>query len=328
MYGANGPYLPKGSLQFNQSFRGFTSKRHFSGTKEQTVREDYGNNVINEQRIADFGFTYGVTESTAVTLSIPYLLYGSWAAPLPIGPPFQPTETKGPYYKQSSEGLGDISLTARHWMLDTVEHTDQNFSLGLGVKAPTGESNYMQDYPNLLGEDIKQRSVDQSIQPGDGGWGAIFDFNGFKDTKYCTLYVSGTYLFNPQNTNDTLSVVSNLLGESVVQPELRYNSIPDQYLFVAGAAFPITPVPGLATSLAWRIEGVPPEDLIGEDEGWRRPGYATFIEPGVSYAYKASVFSVSVPVRLIANRQDNFLDQPGDATFADWMLLIGFQFNF
>lgn len=328
MFGVEGPYLQKGGFLFTQSFRYQNASRHFSGTKEQTIRRDYANQVHNEQRLADFGFTYGMTESSSLALSIPYLLYGSWSVHLPIGPPFQPTTPKGPRYKQSSEGLGDISLLSRTWLFEPEANPDQNVALGFGVKAPTGESNYKQDFPDLMGKHMRERSVDSSIQPGDGGWGAILDIQSFKRLDWCTLFLSGTYLLNPRNTNTTDSIVSNLLGAANTLPELRYNSVPDQYQFVAGAAAPITPVPGLAASLAWRLEGVPAEDLIGDSEGWRRPGYATFIEPGLSYTHGAATFSVSMPVTLVANRVNNYLDQPGDATFADWVLLIGFQFAF
>jgi len=325
--GANGPYLEKGGFQFAQSFRYLNASRHFSGTKEQTIRRDFANQVHNEQRIVDFGFSYGLTERTALTLSIPYLLYGSWSVHLPIGPPFQATE-KGPRYKQSSEGLGDVSLLARRWMFEPATHADQNVALGLGVKAPTGDHDYRMDFPDLMGKHMHERSVDQSIQPGDGGWGAILDLQGFKRLDWATLFVFGTYLLNPRNTNGTDSVVYNLIGPAGTLPELRYNSVPDQYLFVTGFAVPIPAVEGLSGSLAWRIEGVPAEDLIGDSEGWRRPGYATFIEPGLVWSIGAATWSVSLPYTLQQNRVNNFLDQPGDATFADWMLLIGFQFDF
>jgi len=327
VFGVEGPYLPAGSLQFNEGFRALNASRHFSGTKEQTVRRDFANQVQNEQRIMDAGFTYGLTDSTSIALNVPYLLYGSWSVHLPIGPPFQPTLTKGPRYKQTAEGLGDLRLVARRWLFEPASNPDANVQLGVGIKAPTGDSNYTQDFPDLFGKHIHERSVDSSIQPGDGGWGLVVDMQSFKQTEWCTFYAAGTYLFNPQNTNNTHSIVYNLIGPTATVPELAFNSISDQYLFVIGAAKSLGFLPGVATSLAWRIEGIPPEDLIGKSEGWRRPGYATFVEPGISYTTGSTTWSFSVPFTLIANRQNNFLDQPGDATFADWMIIVGFQIN-
>jgi hypothetical protein len=325
--GANGPYLPEGKLMFSQSFRYLNSEDHFNGNKEQHVRHEFGNYVINEQRITDFGFSYGLTDRTSISLSIPYMLYGSWSIPLPIGPPFQPT-AKGPRYKQTSEGLGDIILSTRRWMLDPSEDADGNFALGFGVKAPSGDSKYTQSFPDINGTNVQVRPVDISIQPGDGGWGGLFDFQGFYTTRWCTLFVNGSYLSNPRNTNSTFSIASNLRGVGNVDDHLRFNTVADQYLFRIGASRAIDPVPGLLGHLAWRIEGVPVRDLIGDEEGFRRPGYATFLEPGLTWISGQSSWSLSVPFTLLRNREANFLNEPGDATFADWMVLFGWTYTF
>ena len=109
---------------------------------------------------------------------------------------------------------------------------------------------------------------------------------------------------------------------------LQFNTVADQYLFRVGAARAIDPVPGLQGSLAWRIEGVPVRDLIGDEEGFRRPGYATFLEPGLTWISGQSSWSLSVPITLLRNREANFLDEPGDATFADWLVLFGWTYTF
>ena len=328
MIGANGPYLHQGTFLFHTSIRYLDSSRHFSGTKEQTVRRDFANQVHNEQRILDLGFTYALTDRTSMSLSVPWLMYGSWSIPLPIGPPFQPTETKGPRFKQTAEGLGDVVLSARRWMLDPAAHEHANVQFGFGVKAPTGESNYKQAFPDFGGEKILERSVDQSIQPGDGGWGAVADFQTFYDAEWCTLFANGTYLANPRNVNSTLSIGSNLRGAANVDQDVVFNSVPDQYLFRAGLAREVDPVPGLVGYLAWRVEGVPARDLIGDENGFRRPGYATFLEPGVSYTHENSTWSLSFPWTLQQNRVNNHRDVPGDATFADWILILGWTVAF
>ena len=76
-----------------------------------------------------------------------------------------------------------------------------------------------------------------------------------------------------------------------------------------------------------RIEGVPPEDLIGDTEGRRRPGYAVSIEPGVTWTYKKTSVNVTAPVAL-HRRRENYLGRPGDAAFADFVILSSLTYRF
>ena len=46
----------------------------------------------------------------------------------------------------------------------------------------------------------------------------------------------------------------------------------DSYLFRMGAAYEFLPKQGLSFSLGLRLEGSPPTDLFGSDDGRRRPG--------------------------------------------------------
>jgi hypothetical protein len=102
------------------------------------------------------------------------------------------------------------------------------------------------------------------------------------------------------------------------------NSVPDQYLYRAGAGFRIAQ--GIGASLAARAEGTPSNDLIGRSNGFRRPGYSVSVEPGLSYSRGDTTWALSVPVRLLANRRPTHADggrQIGDATFPDYMVLLG-----
>ena len=71
-----------------------------------------------------------------------------------------------------------------------------------------------------------------------------------------------------------------------------------------------------------RLEGSPPSDAIGSDEGRRRPGYAVSIEPGILYLKNEWFASFSAPVAVYRNRQPNFEGQSGDAAFADFITLF------
>ena len=85
----------------------------------------------------------------------------------------------------------------------------------------------------------------------------------------------------------------------------------------------------MALSLGFRIEGLPRYDLFGDSHGWRRPGYETFIEPGILYSHGRSTWSLYVPKGLVRNRRPNpYSGAPGDATFPDYILLFGYAYRF
>ena len=304
------------------SYRGLESDVHYSGTEHQRQRERERTNVINTQQALDIGVSYAASERLGFTLGIP-VVKASWAVPTPIRP------VPGPRAKQEASGLGDVSLTGRYWLF--APEGRHNISLGLGVKAPTGKSNVTQKYPNIDGTNSTVKAVDQSVQPGDGGWGILFDVQAFRQFSKLTLFASGTYLANPRETNGTPSIIVGLgLGNNpaFAQEGLLVNSVPDQYLVRMGALMPIGSK-GLGVSLAYRMEGLPRYDLIGGSHGWRRPGYEMFAEPGIAYSRGGSTWSLNVPIGFVRNRQPNpYTGRAGDATFPKYILLTGLSHRF
>jgi hypothetical protein len=64
------------------------------------------------------------------------------------------------------------------------------------------------------------------------------------------------------------------------------------------------------------MEGLRRYDLFGDSHGWRRPGTAMFVEPGVSYANGRHAVSFNVPIGYYYNRRPNpYTGIAGDATF-------------
>jgi hypothetical protein len=227
---------------------------------------------------------------------------------------------------QSTEGIGDIVLSARRWLLDCGHNHSGNVMLGVGVKLPTGKYDAKDRFPDITGGNPKVKPVDQSIQPGDGGTGVVLDMQAFKSWGDVTAYATASYLINPRDTNGTPSILANLLP--AIPPASRYkafNSVPDQYLARAGVAVPIKKIRGLSVLLGARIEGVPVEDLFGDSNGFRRPGYAIFVEPGLVYNQGKNTYSLTVPVATQRNRPKDFANIEGDATFADYMILLSYS---
>jgi hypothetical protein len=289
------------------------------------VRERLGNNVRNVQNLLDLRGEYRIDERWSVGASVPWMM-GSWAIPLPIPLPIG-TPGHGPRYSQRTSGLGDVSLTGRAWLFDPACNPDANVQFGLGVEFPTGDDGAKERFPNVAGQRPRLRPVDTSIQPGDGGWGVIAELNAFQDLgEDVRLFFSATYLAQPREDNGTLSIASVLFRPSIIAPHLRYNSVPDQYLGVVGAAVRVAD--GVSLSAALRIEGVPPRDRWGGNDGFRRPGYTVSVVPGVTFSWDRYTVGISAPIAVQRNRQKNARGEPGDATFADSSLFVSFGVRF
>lgn len=317
------PYLLRNEWQISATYRSLRSDTHFIGIDEDGQRRRMRNNVVNKQQLLDIGVTRAVSRRLNVTLGIPILVYGGWSVPVPVAPP-------GARQVQSASGLGDLSLTGRYWLADPDTHLRGNVALGLGLKAPTGNSNAKDRFPDATGQTFSVMPVDQSIQPGDGGWGLNLDFQAFRRVGSATLFASGTYLVNPRETNGTESSVLFLCG-GTIPPNLRrfkFNSVPDQYLARAGVMVPVPKVKGLSLSVAARVEGVPAEDLVGGSDGFRRPGYSVFVEPGVTYSTGMHTFSLNVPVATQRNIQKAVGGYQVDGTLADYIVLAGYSYRF
>jgi len=324
-FGANGPYIKRHDLVFTGNLRWSDSSRHFSGSAEQFNRENLGSNVMNRQRLLDLAAQYQSSRQDSVSLSIPVLLYGSWGLKLP-----QPTATTpgGPKYNQEASGLGDITVTYKHWVLNTDMAPKANYSIGLGVKLPTGDPHAMHLFPDLTGSNLISRPVDWSIQPGTGGWGIVFDVQGFKKAGDITFYASGTYIAEPMNVNGTPSILASFITITPPNEYRRYNTAADQYLLRVGGVLPLRPVPGLTFSLGARMEGVPSNDFIGGSDGFRRPGHTVYIEPGLLYTRGRDTFSLYGPIPIDRRRDPDSKGNKGDATFPDYVLMLGYSHTF
>jgi len=209
-----------------------------------------------------------------------------------------------------------------------VKHARGNMSIGLGVKAPTGDYKNEDTYPNINGTNDTEKVVDLSIQPGDGGWGYLFDLQGYMAWKRVSWYGSGSYLINPRDTNGANSVIVGLVGNSPAFGTRVENTVPDQYLLRTGALFPVGQTK-LGLNLGFRMEGLPRYDLVGDSHGFRRPGYETFLEPGFVYTIGRQTLSLYVPIGLVQNRRpDPYTGLAGDATFPEYIILAGYSYHF
>ena len=312
-----------GQWQVSAGFRSLYSHRHFVGTEYQEVRSVNNTEVKNYSQGLDIGITYSITDRLSVSLNIPlasnirdskYEHYGNGTLIAP-----------NPYFTTKSSGVGDMRLGLNYWLLDPIKHANGNISLGLGVKAPTGDSNVQGDFHKLNKEGkeyLQTKAVDQSIQLGDGGWGANVEFQGYQKLfSRASVYFNGFYMFNPMVTNNTYN---NILKDNVQNPITVKHSIADQYAARVGVGYALLPKAGISVSMGGRIEGVPAIDVFGASDGFRRPGYIISIEPGIAYMNNHNTFALNVPIATTRNRVRSYSDLKyggqGDAAFADYFV--------
>lgn len=145
--------------------------------------------------------------------------------------------------------------------------------------------------------------------------------------KKAVAYIDGSYIATPQNTNHVNSEHLAIYG-----PGNLYNSISDEYLAEAGIAYPLSFLKGLVMTFGPRYEGVPVRDLFGKSYGFRRPGFAVSLEPGLIYAHGRSMYTIGIAKALYRTRERSVPDIDngihGDAAFADYIWLASYTYRF
>ena len=308
-------------------WRNQNSDKHYVGSEYQVNRTNEGSEVINHVNLADLTVKYQATKRTELTLGIPYFM-GTRSQALRNS-----QRAIIERYQTQARGAGDAFFTARRWMLDPDKHEGSNILLGLGAKMPSGDNNVVDNFrvfsatpaPNGSISNVL-RTVDQSIQPGDGGFGILADMSTFKSlaSGKASLYLSAAYLSNPGGTSG-VQTYRSARGEEVM-------SIADQYSVRGGISVAVPKITNLSFSAGVRWEGVPVRDLIGPSEGFRRPGYAIGVEPSLTYVHGKSAITLGVPFAVYRNRLVSVADEAngshGDAAFADYLILVGVSRRF
>lgn len=315
-----------GEFQVGMNYRYFNSFRHFRGTEEEPDRVSNNTEVVNSSNSWDFSVSYGITTRWYAGITIPMVI-----------------NERSSLYEHGREernstfsrGLGDIRLGVGYWLFDPVEFPNFNFALGASVKLPTGDYSATDIFYNVGPDGSPQvRPVDQSIQPGDGGFGFVIDFQYYqKLLNKLYSYAGGFYLFNPRNTNGTRTFRETL--SPILQNE-AVMSVPDQFSLRAGLSYAFSSE--FSASVGGRFEGVTVEDVLGDDTGFRRPGNVLSVEPGISWMHNNIALNLSVPVALRRERPQSVTDietemntgmpRAGDAAFADYLINFGIAYRF
>ena len=318
--------LQKGDLQIGLNYRYFKSFRHFRGTEEEPDRIANNSEVINHSHAWDYFLTYGISNRLYASITIPTVLNSRSSL-----------YEHGRQERNStfSRGLADIRLGVGYWLFNLEKNTNGNLAMGLGLKLPTGNYNASDIFYNVGPNGEPQvRPVDQSIQPGDGGFGITLDIQFYqKISSHLFAYGGGFYLLNPKQTNgirtfrETLSPI--LENEAIM-------AVPDQYSIRSGLSFSASN--SISTSLGARFDAVPVKDIMGGNDGFRRPGNVLSIEPGIAYMQNNLTLNLNLPFSVRRERPQSVTDrqteiatgQPrnGDAAFADYLINFGISYRF
>lgn len=301
--GASAP----GKWTVSFAYRWQDSFRHFVGDVEQPQRVAQNTQQENKIHLFDVALSYQLSRRWSLNMSAPFMDADRINH-----------RTSGVTH---AAGLGDMTFGAKFWIWRPPTESHANIQVGFSLKVPTGQPDVTSLITGTATPSTTPTTVDQSIQLGDSGTGVAIDYLAYKNLPYrLTLFSTGVYLLNPKNTYTPTT------------PSARTLSVPDQYLFRGGIGYAVPKLRGIAISIAGRDEGVPARDLIGREDGFRRPGYGISIEPGLEFSRGRSLFSFSYAIAVHRDRtrsvQDVAAGTHGDAAFADNILLFGVSRTF
>ena len=307
--------------ELNLNNRYFRSYKHFVGTVEQTQRVKEGTQVINHSYELDATATRTLNSRWSLAFTLPIMDFSRSSLYEHDGATRHVTH---------SFGIGDVRFSAYRWMFDPKTSHKGNVQLGLGIKLPTGNYNYL-DYFYKKADSSVLGPVDQSIQPGDGGTGITFEVNSFYNFSHqFGIYGSFFYLSNPREVNGTSTTRGGTASASAKKYNTDVMSVPDLFMARGGVSYMVGRV-NYAGGI--RVEGLPSKDLIGGSRGFRRPGYIISAEPSVTYVTKKVSFNLAVPIALKRDRTQSNADKrqsidtgthkQGDAAFADYLISAG-----
>ena len=310
-------YLAPHHWQLTVGYRHQYSFRHYIGDVEQTQRIQMGNEVENRINLQNFQLTYQATPRWSFSFDLPLL--------------FASRRSHNAYNTFHASGFGDIIVSAQTWLFSPSKPHRGNVQIGYGILMPSGASDVRNTYlASPTATSTTTKPVDYSIQPGAGGWGIALSTQAFRMFGKEEIFGNGSYLITPQNQNT--SFLRNPTA-TTQDPLNQYNSISDQYLVEMGFghAIPMERM-GMEVTFGPRFEGVPAHDLIGDDHGFRRPGFALSLEPGFRVSHGKNLLTASVGRAVWRARVKSVPDiiegKHGDAAFADWVWLASYSRRF
>ncbi len=315
-----GGYLQPGDWTSAIGVRHVFSHVHFSGPTENFSRAQLGTEVQSKTNIDTLTATYQLTPRISLTGTVPFV-YAS-------------RRQESQYATLHTSGLGDISLGAQYWLRSPKSEKagTNNAQAGLSLLIPSGNDRQSNVVATSYGAASSTQYPDYSVQPGAGTWGMIMSWQAFQNLGNNTIaFVDGNYVmtqggyhsFWTSHGGTTNSAPSPTPGMT------QFDAIQDQYMLEVGASHPAPGIKGLSLTLSIRGEGVPAHNLIGNDLGFRRPGFGVALTPGVIYTRGHHMLQFSVGKVMIRDRTKSVAEEingvhEGDAAFANYVWMAGY----
>jgi hypothetical protein len=304
------PQLKAHQWQIDLSYRYLPADQWYVGSDVQESSAPFGKPLFLNINSLNISVDYGVTDRFSVTFALPFS-HGTHSR-------FYADKKR---HEVSAAGLGDMSFGGTVWLWNPAKHLNSNISLGLGVKTASGDNAVTDNFFLGNGSAI-QFPVDQAIQLGDGGWGIIFQTQAYRKLfERASGYVYAWYLMTPK---EKTNVPSPIGGVPL--------SVPDVYSTRLGMAYALWPARGLSASIGIRIDGIPIRDLAGGNDGFRRPGYSLYLDPGVSFVHGRSTFTMNIPVLVHQDFKRSIVDvqlnKAGGGDLARYLMLAEYSVRF
>jgi thiol-disulfide isomerase/thioredoxin len=293
---------------------------HFSGPTENFSRAQLGTEVQSKTNLETVTVTYQLTPRISLTGTLPFLLASR--------------RQQAQYATLHTSGLSDISFGAQYWVRRPKSENAgrNNAQFGLGLLLPTGNDRQNNVVATTYGGPTSTQYPDYSVQPGGGSYGMIMSWQAFQSLGNNTVaFVDGTYVMT-QGGHHSFWTSHGGTANGPPAPTAgmtQFDAIQDQYMVEVGASHPAPKIKGLGMTLSLRQEGVPAHNLIGNDLGFRRPGFGIALTPGFIYTRGNHMLQFSVGKVLIRDRTKSVAEEvnhahEGDAAFANYVWMASY----
>jgi cytochrome oxidase Cu insertion factor (SCO1/SenC/PrrC family) len=313
-------YLRPGDWTTTFGVRHVYSHVHFSGPTENFSRAQLGTEVQSKTNLDDLMITYQLTPRISLIGTLPFL-YAS-------------RRLQSQYATLHTSGIGDVSVGAQYWLRSpkSTKAGTNNVQVGLSLLAPSGNPRQNNVVSTTFGGPTSTQYPDYSIQPGGGSWGMIMSWQAFQSLGGNTiLFGDGNYVMTQGGYHSFwTSHGGTANGPPNPTPGMtQFDAIQDQYMIEFGASHPAPRIKGLGLMLTIRDEGVPAHDLIGDNLGFRRPGFGIALTPGFIYTRGPHMLQFSVGKVMIRDRTKSVAEEvngvhEGDAAFANYVWMAGY----
>lgn len=315
-----GGYLQPGDWTVTAAYRHVYSHVHFSGPTVNFSRAQLGTEVQSKTNLEDLMVTYQLTPRISLTGTLPFLSASR--------------RQQAQYGTLHTSGISDVSVGAQYWLRRPKSESanKNNAQFGLGLLIPTGNDRQNNVVATAYGATPTTQYPDYSVQPGGGTWGMIMSWQAFQDLgNNFIAFVDGNYVMTQGGYHNFWTSHGGTSNNAPAPTRglTQFDAIQDQYMVEVGASHPAPKIKGLAMTLAIRDEGVPARNLIGNDLGFRRPGFGIALTPGFIYTRGNNMLQFSVGKVMIRDRTKSVAEKvngvhEGDAAFANYVWMAAY----